>query len=134
MCDNLAFSGDQTIRRKHTQRLKFELPGLIANIVEPLADRRKEQQLTFERYQATPLSPLQADHAIMNMFREDIINLQRIGTVLDEWEEPSFDWGERTAFRLFNAATYALTGRIAENPTLTRKLHKVIDLTCEHVA
>ena len=69
----------------------------------------------------------------MNMFREDIINLQRIGTVLDEWEEPSFDWGERTAFRLFNAATYALTGRIAENPTLTRKLHKVIDLACEHV-
>jgi hypothetical protein len=134
VCDNLAFSGDQTIRRKHTQRLKFEFPGLIANIVEPLADRRKEQQITFERYQATPLSPVQADHAIMNMFRQDIINLQRIGNVLNEWEEPSFDWGDKTAFRLFNAATYALTGRVAENPTIARKLHQVIDGICEHVA
>src|SRR4051794_35675106 len=38
VCDNLAFIGDQVIRRKHTQRLRFELPGLIASIVEPLAD------------------------------------------------------------------------------------------------
>src|SRR3954452_19950205 len=133
VCDNLAFIGEHTIRRKHTQKLKFELPGLIANIVESLAERRQEQCLVFECYQATPLTPIQADHAIMNMFREDIINLQRIGNILDEWEKPSFDWGDKTAYRLFNAVTFSLTGRVAENPSVTRKLHRVIDGVCEAV-
>jgi hypothetical protein len=134
VCDNLAFIGDHTIRRKHTQRLKFELPGLIANIVEPLADRRQEQAQTFERYQATPLLPWQADHAIMQLFRDGVIGVQRIADVHQQWEEPAYDWGDKTAYRLFNATTYALTGRVAENPTLTRKLHRVIDGTCEAVA
>jgi hypothetical protein len=42
-----------------------------------------------------------------------------------------FDWGDRTAWRLFNAATYTLAGRIAENPVITRQLRQVIDEVCE---
>jgi hypothetical protein len=29
--------------------------------------------------------------------------------------------------RLFNATTFALAGRIAENPSITSRLHNVID-------
>lgn len=29
----------------------------------------------------------------------------------EQWERPAHDWGDRTAWRLFNAATFALTGR-----------------------
>ena len=54
--------------------------------------------------------------------------------VLREWDKPSFDeFNERNAWRLFNAATIALTGRVVENPTATPKLHKVIDGVCEYV-
>ena len=35
--------------------------------------------------------------------------------------------GDKTAWRLFNAVTFTLTGHVAENPTATTKLHKVID-------
>ena len=34
---------------------------------------------------------------------------------------------------LFNAATFALTGRVSENPSSTSSLHKVIDGVCEGV-
>jgi hypothetical protein len=66
------------------------------------------------------------------MYREGIINVQRIPEVLHEWEEPTFEefQTERNAWRLFNAATFALTGRVVENPTATPKLHKVIDGAC----
>src|SRR5437899_350776 len=37
VCDNLAFSGDHVIKRKHTANLKRDLPGLIGEIIEPLA-------------------------------------------------------------------------------------------------
>ncbi|MFN0115291.1 MAG: hypothetical protein ACKVPY_11500 [Paracoccaceae bacterium] len=51
--------------------------------------------------------------------------------MLRAYEEPPHDWGGRTPWRLFNAATFTLTGRVAENPTITRQLHEVIDVVCE---
>lgn len=133
VCDNLAFIGDHTVRRRHTAKLKFELPGLIANIVEPLAEKRQEQAKVFERYKATPLLQHQVDHTIMQLWRKAVIGLQKIADVHNQWEHPDFDWGDKTALRLFNAATYALTGRVTEKPDLTKRLHQVIDVTCTEV-
>jgi hypothetical protein len=136
VCDNLAFIADTVIKRKHTANLKRDLPGIIGELIEPLAVHREAQHRTFERYKVTLLTDQQADHAIMSMYREGIINVHRIPDVLHEWEEPSFDEfkDERSAWRLFNAATFALTGKVVENPNATPKLHKVIDGVCEHVA
>lgn len=131
VCDNLAFIGDRVIRRKHTANSKRDLPGLVAEVVEPLQDQRTAQQLTFDRYKATALTDQTADHVIMQMYRKGVINLQRIADVEKQWQEPEHDWGDRTAWRLFNAATFALTGRVAENPSATRQLHNIIDGTCE---
>ena len=133
VCDNLAFVGDHVIRRKHTAKLKFELPGLIASIVEPLAGEREKQHQTFLRYQSTPLDEMRANHAIMAMFREGVINVQRIPEVLHQWEEPECDWGDKSAYRLFNAATFALTSKVAENPSITSRLHEIVDGVCETV-
>jgi hypothetical protein len=54
------------------------------------------------------------------------------GPHLGQWENPAFDWGHRTAWRLFNAATHILAGRVAENPVITRQLPQVIDGVCQH--
>src|SRR3954462_14276547 len=49
--------------------------------------------------------------------RRETINVQRIADVLKEWEEPTHEpWGGWTAWRMFNAATFALTGRVMERP------------------
>jgi hypothetical protein len=42
-------------------------------------------------------------------------------------------WGAKTAWRLFNSATFALAGKVAENPGLTKQLHQVIDDVVETV-
>lgn len=130
-CDNLSFIADHIIRRKHTANAKRDLPGLVGDLVEPLMLQREEQHRAFLRYQETPLSEVQANDAIMTMFRQGVINVQRIADVLDQWEHPAFlEWGERTAWRLFNATTYALSGRIVENSEATPRLHKIIDGVC----
>jgi hypothetical protein len=67
------------------------------------------------------------------MYRQDIIGVQRIAGVLEQWERPAHEWGAKTAWRLFNAATLALAGKVAEKPDLTKQLHKVIDGVCETV-
>ena len=65
-----------------------------------------------------------------------MIGVQRIADVAREWDTPSFDEfkADWSAWRAFNAATYALTGRVAEKPSVTADLHRILDLTCEHVS
>jgi hypothetical protein len=134
VCDNLSFIGDHVIKRRHTANAKRDLPALVGELVEPLSEQREAQHRTFVRYEQTALTDERADHAIMEMYRDGVINVQRIPEVVRQWDEPEFeDWGDRTAWRLFNAATFALSGRIAEKPQVTRQLHNVIDGVCEVV-
>lgn len=133
VCDNLAFIADHVIRTKHTANLKTRLPGLVGDLIEPLALQREAQHRTFEKYKATHFDSRVADHAIMRMYREGVIGVQKIADVHEQWEKPAHDWGDKTAWRMFNAATFALTGRVAENPRATSTLHRIIDGVCEHV-
>jgi hypothetical protein len=133
VCDNTAFVGEHVIKRKHTVKAKRELPGLVTEIVQPLQAQRIAQNHKLLAYQATAIEDAIADHAIMDMYRKDIIGVQRIADVLEQWERPSHDWGDKTAWRLFNAATFALAGKVAEKPDLTKQLHAVIDGTCERL-
>jgi hypothetical protein len=48
-------------------------------------------------------------------------------------ERPQHDWGDKTAWRLFNAATFALSGKVAERPALTQRLHDVLYGVCDEV-
>lgn len=137
VCDNLAFSSDVVVRRKHTANAKRDLPGLVAGIVEPLAQKRQAQHAQFSRYQQTLLTDQEADHTILSLYRAGVVNVTRIAEVVKEWDEPSFEafrTEPRSAFRLFNAVTFALNGRIAENPASTQRLHQIIDGTCHTVA
>lgn len=133
VCDNLAFIGDHVIRRKHTINAKRELPGLITEVVQPLQAQRVAQNHKLRAYQNTPLDDEQADHIILDLYRQDVIGVQAIGHVLKAYEEPPQDWGSKSAWRMFNAATYALAGKVAERPDLTKRLHQVIDGVYETV-
>ena len=135
VCDNLAFIADKSVRTKHTAGLKLRLPGLIGEMIEPLALHREAQHRTFERYRGTVLTDQLADHAIMNLYREGVLNIQRVPEVLKEWHEPTHDeWGKGSAFHLFNATTFVLAGQAMEKLKATPKLHQVIDGVCENVA
>jgi hypothetical protein len=130
VCDNLAFNGDHVIKRRHTQKAKRDLPGLVAEVVEPLRDNRRSQHRSFQRFHDTALPDDRADMTIMRLYREGVINVQRIAQVAQNWDEPPHDWGGKSAWRLFNAATLSLNGRVAEDPTVTAKLHNVIEGVC----
>ncbi len=127
VCDNLAFSGDVVIRRKHTAHAKRDLPGIVAEVVEPLAGQRAQQHAQFVRYQATVLTDADVDRLIMQLYRRGAITVTKIAEVLGHYENPPFDWGDRTAWRLFNAVTYALSGRVVENPKATTELHGILE-------
>jgi hypothetical protein len=130
VCDNLALSADHIIRRKHTVKAKRELPALLSDIIVPLKAQRVAQNERLLTYQGAALNDGAVDQTIMKMYRRKVIGVQAIGKVLDAYESPPHDWGDKTAWRLFNAATFALVVRVAERPDLTKQLHNVIDGVC----
>jgi hypothetical protein len=126
VCDNLAFVGDTVIKRRHTANAKRDLPGIVAGVVEPLREKRMAQQVQFERYRATEMSDEAVNQVIMALYRRGSITVTKIADVLANFENPPFDWGARTAWRLFNAVTLALEGRVSENPRATTELHDLL--------
>ena len=131
VCDNMAFMADHVIKRKHTANLKRELPGIVGELIEPLAIHRERQAKTIGHYKTSMLTDQLADHAILQLYREGVLNIQRVPEVLKEWHEPTYpDLEEPSAWRLFNAVTHTLRGRVMDNPQATPKLHQVIDGVC----
>lgn len=48
--DNTAFIADHVTKRRHRANAKRDLPGLVGELIEPLALQREHQARTFERY------------------------------------------------------------------------------------
>ena len=89
VCDNMAFMADHVIKRRHTANLKSALPGIVGELIEPLALHREAQAKTFQHYRQVMLTDEAADHAILDLYREGVINIQRVPDVMAQWEHPT---------------------------------------------
>lgn len=128
VCDNLSFTGEVVIKRKQTTYGRIELPGLIAEAVTHVSAMRDNQNRRFEHYQETKLTTQRAGAVICEMYRRGIVNTSRIGKVIEQWDEPTHDFGPRTAWRLFNATTEALKGSpVFDVPNRTIGLQALLD-------
>jgi len=128
VCDNMAFTGEVTLKRKQTRFINADIRPMIADAVGRVKGMRDNQNRRFEIYQGVPLTTAKAGAVICEMFRRDIINPSRMGKVISEWDAPTYEHGGRSAWRLFNAATEALKGSpVIELPTKTIKLQTLLD-------
>lgn len=134
VCDNLSFSGDIVVGRKHTPNIWGELPELLDGAISKIMVMQKRQELRFAEYKEAPLDDRTADHLIMETYRRGVINLKRIGQVHKEWYEPSADHGDKSIWRYFNAVTAALgpasANQLIQLPKKTIDLHLLLDDYC----
>jgi len=133
VCDNLAFSGEIKIGRKHTRFINRDLPGLVHAAVGRLGTMRHQQDHRINAYKQCELSHVQADHLILEMLRSRIITTTQVEKVVNEWDaprHPEFVEAGETAWRLFNAVTETQKGRLATLPRATQALHGMMDGVC----
>lgn len=135
VCDNLSFSGDIVVGRKHTTNIWNELPEIFEGAIKKIRVMRKRQDIRFAEYREAPLDDYAVDHLIMETYREGIINVQRIGKVNQEWHNPSADHGDKSVWRYFNAVTAALgpasANQLIQLPKKTIDLHLLLDGYCQ---
>jgi hypothetical protein len=131
VCDNLAFSGEVKLARKHTRYIERDLAGLVDKAVGLLGDHRHGQDLRIAAYKRHEVSDPQAHDALINALDARIIGATQLPKVLEEWRAPSHpDFRPRTAWSLFNCFTEVLKGNANLCLPRSQKLHGLMDSLC----
>lgn len=130
VCDNLSFSGEVKLIRKHTARINEDLPGLVSGAVGKIAEVRRMQDKRIETYKNREVSPMEAHDLIVRAMDLGVIGPMGVEQVLQSWRKPEHpEFVPRNAWSLFNAFTERQKG--IDNLNLvarrTMSLHGLLD-------
>jgi len=125
VCSNGMFSGDEVVFRRHTGDIENVLKEkLIVGLHD--ADKDYEKVLnTAYQLQSKHLSDDEAYSYFGKAYGRKILSPNQFTVAVKEWEEPSYDHGEKTAWRWYNAMTQSFK-MVPHNTTIKRhiELHK----------
>jgi hypothetical protein len=130
VCDNLSFSGEVRLTRKHTTHLQRDLPQLVAGGVGKLMQLWMHQGQRIDAYKNHRMRDKSAHDLVIRAVDVGACTNRMTPSVIKEWREPShIEFGERSACSLFNAFTEILKGNLPELPKRTEVLHALFDTT-----
>jgi hypothetical protein len=133
VCDNLAFSGEVKIARKHTRFIERDLPLLVGRAIGMLADKWQSMENRIARYKQVEISHPQAHDLLIRSIDLGAATPQQIPAIVEEWRHPRHPEfaQDQSAWRLFNAFTeVAKGGSLAVLPKRTMALHGLLDAQC----
>jgi hypothetical protein len=134
VCDNLAFSAEIRIDRKHTVFINRDLPQLVDAAIGRLGDVRRLQDQRIQTYKETEFVDAQVHDIVVRALDAKVVPVCRVPHVLKEWRSPrhpEFAQTGKTAWRLFNAFTETIKGRSLDIlPRRTQALHGLLDVAC----
>lgn len=129
VCDNLAFSAEIVIARKHTRHIQRDLPRLIHEAVGKLGDLRERQSRRIEAYKTTPLGDAQFHDILVRSLDARVICASKLPQVLEVYRKPQHEeFAPRTVWSGFNAFTEVLKAYdLQDLPRRTQALHGLCD-------
>jgi hypothetical protein len=134
VCDNLAFSAEVQITRRHTRNIERDLPRIVNTAIARLSDLRGQQEARIEAYKQSTLDSLSVHDLVIRSVDAGVLPVTQVPEVLSEWRTPSFaEFAQdgSTAWRLFNSFTEVWKGRnLLALPRRTQWLHGALDLAC----
>jgi hypothetical protein len=132
VCDNLSFSGEITIERKHTRWILRDLPGLMTEAIGRIVAQRCTMEERVACYRQFQLSDEKASHLMIKSLDSGIVAANKLPLIVSEWQEPKHaEFEPRTAWSLFNAFTECLKGYTADSMyARSQPLYGVFDAAC----
>jgi hypothetical protein len=129
VCDNLSFSGEVKLARKHTRFIDRDFPLLVERAIGLLVTKWHDQSVRFEAYKQSEISDGLAHDLIIRSVDVGICSNRMIPEVLKWWRKPAYEeFRARCVWSLFNSFTESLKqGNLAELPKRTEALHGLLD-------
>lgn len=111
-CDNLAFSGEAGINRKHTVHALRDLGDLIYRMLSKVSSMQSRTHAEIAAMKARDLSPESADHLMVEAVRRNVLPASQLPRVMQSYERPAHEeFAPRNAWSLFNAFTEVAKSR-----------------------
>ncbi len=117
ICDNLAFSGEAVVVRKHTRFGADRFAEAIAVAVGNLSQFQQAEAQRIERFRRAEIPDTVAESLILRAYERDIISHYLLPRVLADWRKPAHEaFANRTFWSLENAFTGVLAHVGKSNP------------------
>lgn len=129
VCDNLSFSSDIEVTRKHTNRVLLDLSNLVGRASGQLAERWSDQGTRIEAYKQHEITDSQANDLIVRAYEGGVAPITVLPEIIKEWRTPRHpEFAEhKNVWRLFNSFTESLKGNLWALPKRTQALHALMD-------
>lgn len=115
-CDNLAFTSEIVVSKKHTRFGSERYREGIAGAIASLGQYQQAQATWINRLQQQKLSREESDSLILRAYEEDVIGARMLPLIIEEVRRPTFDeFKDGSAWSLWNCFTTIL-GRKSERP------------------
>lgn len=109
VCDNLAFSTELMLKRKHTTNSQARFREDIAQAVNKLSGYREQESARIVRMRETEIPTETAESYLLKLFERGIIPPRQLARVIREWRTPRFEeFKAPTFWNLQNAVTTIL--------------------------
>ena len=134
VCDNLSFSAEIVLTRRHTRYILRDLPEMICRAVAQLAQLRVAQDERIAHYRQVQLTPMGAHDLFVRAVDARVLPVTALPQAVEEWRRPSYPEFETdgwSAWRWLNSVTEVLKGRSLDAlPRRTQALHGLLDSAC----
>jgi len=115
VCSNLAFSGELTnVSTKQTLNINDRIEGLVREAISKLPQEAALEDKRFDAYKNYALSLQNGDALLIDLVRQNILNVSDLQLAIKEWTEPRYEEHlvhGRSIYTLFNAVTEAFKPR-----------------------
>ena len=135
LCDNLAFSGEAKVSRKHTVNVFRDLPDMIYRMLSQVRVLQERTVAEIVTMKARSLENQEADHLMVEAIRGNALPASFLPKVLERWEKPAQSeiFGGRNAWLLFNVFTEVFKTRsprqqMEDSLRLTRVFRETLHL------
>jgi hypothetical protein len=117
VCDNLSFSAELVVKRKHTKNGEMRFREAISLAVGNLKQFQATETRRIEFMQQRVLLPFEAEHLMLTAFERGILSVRTLPKALAVFRDPTFDWGPRDRmWHLFNVMNLPMQPRSQSNP------------------
>lgn len=109
VCDNLSFSAEIVVLRRHTKYVLRDLDKMVAEASGRIGQARITQERRITAYKETDMDDAMVHDLLIRSVDARVIANTYVPKVLSEWREPSHEeFAPRTAWSLFNGYTEVL--------------------------
>lgn len=134
VCENLCFSSDVKLARKHTTNILRDIPRVLSEAVGRLVSHFTDMTNRIETYKTIELSNDEAAGLIVQLADSAALPAREVYPVMRQFRTPNHpEFAGRTLWSLYNGATECLKGGdLSKLPARTMTMQSIFDTRAGH--